>query len=179
MKLVTILAMSVLLLAAPALAHDGVNDKKQEEGKRRGYILKVGEGEVLGADIIKASPKSGTQGGVMIVQAMTDGFSTGLHEHLEADEFFYVISGRGRARLGREDHPIEAGDVIFVPAGEDHKIFVGEEGPLEILFFLDKPGLDEEFRVWHRRFSDENQPVTLEEINAIARKYGTVYKSID
>ena len=66
MKTVTVMGLSVLLLAVPALAHDGVHDDKKKEGERRGYVLKVGEGEVLGADIIKASPRSGTQGSVMV-----------------------------------------------------------------------------------------------------------------
>ena len=33
-------------------------------------------------------------------RAFPDGLSTGLHYHVKADEFFYVISGRGTARFG-------------------------------------------------------------------------------
>ncbi len=43
-----IVAFLMLLTALPALAHDGVKDKKQEEGKRRGDLLKPGEGEKHG-----------------------------------------------------------------------------------------------------------------------------------
>lgn len=38
--------------------------------------------------------------------------------------------------------------------------------------FLDKPGLDEEFRVWHARFADNPATLTLEELNAVSEKYG-------
>jgi mannose-6-phosphate isomerase-like protein (cupin superfamily) len=163
-------AISAFLILAACLA--------LAQEPRRGYVLKVGEGEVLADAIIKASPKSGTQGGVMILQTMPENFSTGLHIHLHADEFFYIVSGTGTATLGDETYAIEAGDVIFAPAGLKHRIrSEGEE--LVVLEFLDKPGLDEEFRAWHREYSENGQSVTLEQINAIANKYGTVYKTID
>jgi len=43
-----------------------------------GYVLKADEGERLGPNrIIKASPESGTQGGVMVIDNLEPGFSTG------------------------------------------------------------------------------------------------------
>ena len=146
--------------------------------RRHGYVLKRGEGEILGSDIIKASPSSGTSGSVMILQPMPGGFSTGLHVHLEADELFYAVSGRGMVTLDKRDFVVEAGDVFFAPAGMEHKVFVAEGSQLEVLEFLDKPGVDEEFRVWHRRFSQNPAELTLEELNAVARKYGTVYRTL-
>ena len=41
--------------------------------RRHGYVIKRGEGEILGSDIIKASPSSGTSGSVMILQPMPGG----------------------------------------------------------------------------------------------------------
>ena len=143
----------------------------------KGYVLKVGEGEFAAGAIIKASPGTGTNGGVLLQGAFAEHFSTGLHYHVEADEFFYVISGTGFARFGGKDHPVEAGDVIFVPAGEDHKLFTNDS-EMELLTFLDKPGLDEEFRAWHRAYG-EAIPVSLDQLNEIATKYGTVYKTLD
>ena len=178
MKIVTILAMSGLLLAAPALAHDGVNNKKQEEGKRHAYVLKVGEGEKLGPDrIIKASPKSGTQGGVMVLDVLPPGFTTGIHVHTVADEFFYVISGRGTATLGEEDKPIGPGDVVFVPAGGDHAMSVDADSSMKLLFFLDKPGIEGFFREAHAKYFSKSKPLTLEACNAIGRKYAFVCKT--
>jgi mannose-6-phosphate isomerase-like protein (cupin superfamily) len=152
----------------------GIVSSAQEA--RQGYVLKVGEGEIAAGAIIKASPKNGTQGGVMLIEPFPDDFSTGLHYHVKADEFFYVISGRGVARFGGKDHPIEAGDVVFIPAGEDHALLTNGS-TMELLAFLDKPGLDDEFRAWHRAYGDA-QPVSLEQINAIAKKFGTVYKTL-
>ena len=144
---------------------------------REGYVLKVGEGEYAAGAIIKASPSGGTQGGVLLQEPFPDGFSTGLHHHIEADEFFYVISGRGTATFGGENHPVEAGDVIFIPAGLDHKLWT-DGSTMELLAFLDKPGLDEEFRAWHRAYG-EDAPVSLEQLNEIAERYGTVYKTLE
>ena len=44
--------------------------------------------------------------------------------------------------------------------------------------FLDKPGFDQECRELYRKYPDWKQ-VTLEDVNAIARKYGTIYKTFE
>lgn len=147
----------------------------QEPGT--GYVLKSGEGERAAVPglIIKASPASGTQGGVAILQPMSPGFSTGLHYHVHADEFFYVIAGRGKATIGTTTHDIEAGDFIFVPSGQDHELEAVQS--LEVLEFLDKPGLDADFR--HVFPNPNGYPKTLDELNAVSSKNGTVYKRFD
>lgn len=170
--------IAFLALALPGLAHDGVHDKKQKGGERRGYVLKSGEGEKIGpARIIKASPKSGTQGGVMVLDELPPGFTTGIHVHTEADEFFYVISGRGTATLGEDAEAIGPGDVVFVPAGSDHAMSVDADDSMELLFFLDRPGIEEFFREAHAEYFSKSKPLTLEACNAIGRKYAYVCKT--
>jgi mannose-6-phosphate isomerase-like protein (cupin superfamily) len=56
------------------------------------------------------------------------------------DEVYVVARGRGRFRNGPERHPFEPGDLLFVPAGVEHRfeeftddlvvwvIFCGPEG---------------------------------------------------
>jgi len=163
----TIFCICVALAAALSFADDST----------KGYVLKVGDGEFAAGAIIKASPRTGSSGAVLIQEPFPENFSTGIHYHVEADEFFYVISGTGFARFGGKDHPVEAGDVIFIPAGEDHKLYT-KQTKMELLAFLDKPGLDEEFRAWHRAYGD-SMPVSLEQLNEIARKHGTVYKTLE
>lgn len=141
----------------------------------RGYVLKNGEGEEACCGVlIKASPRSGSRAGLLILQPMPAHFSTGIHYHTEADEFFYVVSGSGTATVAGEEHPIEAGDVIFVPAGEDHRLMTQSSG-MEIIEFLDKPGLDDEFR----GATNLGDDFTLEELNAISRPNGTVYRTLE
>lgn len=143
-----------------------------------GYVLKASEGEAVAGSLIKASPKSGTQNAVIILQPIPDQASTGLHYHLRADEFFYVISGTGTATLGDDDYRIEEGDVIFIPVGLDHEM-AADSGPLVLLEFKDLPGLDEEFRVWHKRFIEGGEEITLDRLNEFAEPLGTVYKTLD
>jgi|SRR5436190_2757355 len=37
------------------------------------------------------------------------------------DEIYYVVSGRARFTSGGDDRAVEAGDVLFVPAHEEHR----------------------------------------------------------
>ena len=84
----------------------------------------------------------------------------------------------GTATLGNYNHVIEEGDIIFVPVGLDHEM-TADSGPLVLLEFKDLPGLDEEFRVWHKRFVVGDEEMTLDNINEFAEPLGTVYKTLD
>ena len=167
-------ALIALGLAGPALAHDA--DKAAgQAGEPKGYVLKAGEGEALGPDrLIKASPKGGTQGGIMVLDQLPAGFTTGIHIHRKGDEFFYVISGEGVARLGDQDTAIGPGDVVFVPEGARHAMSVNADAGMELLLFMDEPGLEEFFREAHALFFSQGKPLSLEECNAIGAKYNMV-----
>ena len=39
----------------------------------------------------------------------------------QQDEVYVVASGTGRFQNGTELHPFQAGDVLFVPAGREHR----------------------------------------------------------
>jgi mannose-6-phosphate isomerase-like protein (cupin superfamily) len=43
------------------------------------------------------------------------------------DEVYYVVSGRGRFTSGGDERAVEAGDVLFVPAQEEHRFHSIEE----------------------------------------------------
>lgn len=51
------------------------------------------------------------------------------------DEAYYVVSGKGKIRVGDEIYPVEAGSVIFVAAHVEHK-FHDIEQDLTILVFF-------------------------------------------
>lgn len=145
----------------------------------RGYILKYGEGEDTspasdGSYITKASPKTGTRGAVMFYDEMAAGETSGVHYHTKADEFFYVIKGRGTVKLGEQESLVEAGDTIVVFVGEDHRITSSHDEPLTVVYFLDRPGLEEQFRL-----KLDRTKMTLDEFNKVVEKFGTVYKSFD
>jgi mannose-6-phosphate isomerase-like protein (cupin superfamily) len=150
----------------------------------QGYVLKHGQGTVFpGSDssvIIKASPELGSQQDISIVQKIGPGKGTGLHYHNDADEIFYVMEGAGTAVLGDKSYGIEAGDVIFIPKNLDHKIRKYDStGILKVLFFMDKPGLLEFFKERHKQFYVDKKPLTLRELNRIAEKYNTHFKTLN
>jgi quercetin dioxygenase-like cupin family protein len=51
------------------------------------------------------------------------------------DEIYYVVRGRGLIRVGYEDHAIQAGSVIFVPANVAHRFHqIDEDLTLLVVF---------------------------------------------
>ncbi len=148
---------------------------KPIEGKVEGFILKAGEGEpLLNGIVVKASPKTGTMGSILVEQTFPRGGTTNLRIHDQGDELFYVVSGRGTVTLGDETEVIEPGDVIFVPEGAVHRISnLDNDYPLTVVFFMDSPELVEEIRAIHTRVTSEpDRPITPEERAAIAERIG-------
>ena len=172
------LILTILIAATAACGPDadtGTRASGQTDTAPQGYVLKAGEGEALGPSrLIKASPRSGTQGGVVVLDQLQPGFTTGLHAHINADEFFYVISGTGTATIGEDEVSIGPGDFVFIPMAGSHRMSVADTGPMELLYFLDEPGLEEFFREAHALYFSQSQTMSLEECNAIGQKYGMV-----
>ena len=55
------------------------------------------------------------------------------HEHLE---FCYVMSGRGRHRIGEQVYEVSEGDLILINAGEYHQSLIGERGSMVVEFYV-------------------------------------------
>jgi mannose-6-phosphate isomerase-like protein (cupin superfamily) len=150
--------------------------------QQRGQVLKAGQGERLPGErntFVKASPKTGTQSIELFRDTMNPGLSTGVHVHREADEFFYVISGKGLAMVDGTEVEVAADDVVFVPRGHDHRLKSAGAVPLEIVFLVDKPGLASDFRENRSEAVAKKRRLTLDEWNAISEKYGTTHKTIE
>jgi quercetin dioxygenase-like cupin family protein len=142
---------------------------------QEGFVLKAGEGEALrNGIVVKVSPRDGSSGPILVEQTFPRGGSTGLHVHDQGDELFYVVSGRGSARLGATEQPIGPGDVIFVPASDAHRIQnLDNDDPLTVVFFMDSPELVELFRAIHERYTqDPNRAITSEEYAEFERRTG-------
>ena len=65
---------------------------------------------------------------------VTAGGNTPKHSH-DYEHEVYVVSGVGKVLLEGEMHEIGEGDVVYVPANEEHQ-FVVDEGSGESLRFL-------------------------------------------
>lgn len=62
------------------------------------------------------------------------GFETTFHAHKKADEFFYIISGKGLVELDSMKYEIGSGSVIFVPRGTAHNIKCLQKANEEFVF---------------------------------------------
>ncbi len=147
----------------------------QTEGETVGFVLKSGEGEpLLNGIVVKASPKTGTLGSMLVEQTFQRGYTTNLHVHDQGDELFYVVSGRGTATLGNKTETIEPGDVILVPQSTGHRIANPDnDEPLKVVYFMDSPELVEQFRALYERIASEpDRPITPEERAAIEERIG-------
>jgi mannose-6-phosphate isomerase-like protein (cupin superfamily) len=150
--------------------------------QQKGQVLKSGQGERLPGErntFVKASPRTGTQSVELFRDTMNPGLSTGVHVHREADEFFYVISGKGLAMVDSAEVTVEADDVVFVRKGHDHRLKNAGSAPLEIVFLVDRPGLASDFREKRSEAIAKKRRLTLEEWNTISEKYGTTHKTIE
>jgi mannose-6-phosphate isomerase-like protein (cupin superfamily) len=58
--------------------------------------------------------------------------TTSVSYHKIAEEFYYVVSGRGMAILDGKPHPLKPGDFLRLPPGTTHG-FITEAEPLEML----------------------------------------------
>ena len=52
--------------------------------------------------------------------------------HVRAEEYYFVLSGRGVAVLDGEDYPLSPGDFLRLPPRTTHGFITGDE-PLEML----------------------------------------------
>jgi mannose-6-phosphate isomerase-like protein (cupin superfamily) len=51
------------------------------------------------------------------------------------DEVYYITSGRGFIRVGAEDHPVEAGTLVYVKAHVEHRFHTITEDLRVLVFF--------------------------------------------
>jgi quercetin dioxygenase-like cupin family protein len=56
------------------------------------------------------------------------------------DEVYHVLSGKGRIGVGAEDCAVEAGTVVFVEAGVDHRFYAIEEDLTVLVLFAPAEG---------------------------------------
>jgi mannose-6-phosphate isomerase-like protein (cupin superfamily) len=60
------------------------------------------------------------------------------------DEVYHVVGGRASIRVGAEDRAVEAGTVVFVEAGVDHRFHDIEEDLTVLVFFAPAEGMGRE-----------------------------------
>ena len=61
------------------------------------------------------------------------GGETVEHFHRVSEEIYYFTSGSGRMRLGDEESPVRAGDMVVIAPGVNHKLWADADAPLVLL----------------------------------------------
>jgi quercetin dioxygenase-like cupin family protein len=73
---------------------------------------------------------------VEIPVAIPGGTQRGPHHHSDTEECIYVLSGRATTYADSGEYPLEAGDTILMPAGEQHVTRNTGSQPLVLLCFF-------------------------------------------
>ncbi|HVF57675.1 MAG TPA: cupin domain-containing protein [Pyrinomonadaceae bacterium] len=55
-------------------------------------------------------------------EILPPGATVGRHHHLETEEIYYILGGRGRMTVGDETREVSAGDAVFIPRGSTHTL---------------------------------------------------------
>ncbi len=147
----------------------------------KGFVLDTEAGEHLihfrdgGNIFIKVDPLKGSDHFALGTQQLPKGSGIPLHRHLDKDEVFYVLEGRGSVTLNEARHSCEKGGTIFIPRNTWHG-FSTPDQEMVLLWVMAPPGLDGFFRETCSRPGESTKDFTREQINAIALRYGTEFK---
>jgi len=146
-----------------------------------GYVLAATEGEHLvhfrdhGDIFIKIGSATGSNNIGLGTQQVTVGAGIPIHRHLHMDEAFYVLEGSGIFKLNDAHHSFEKGATIFIPRNSWHG-FANPDHELLLLWIVSPTGLDGFFRDTCSPPGVPPKQLTREQINEIARKYGTEFR---
>ncbi len=73
------------------------------------------------------------------VMTLAAGSSSGGESVHGGEQWLFVLSGTGEARIAGERHALSAHSLIVIEAGEPHEIFNTGDAPLETLNFYTPP----------------------------------------
>jgi quercetin dioxygenase-like cupin family protein len=148
---------------------------------RQGYMLSATEGEHLvhfrdhGDIFIKIGSATGSDNLAVGTQQVMQGSGIPTHRHFQMDEAFYVLKGSGTVTLDEKQLRFEPGATIFIPRNTWHA-FANPDHELLFLWIVSPPGLDGFFRETCNPPGVPPKKFTRDQINEIARRYGTEFK---
>jgi quercetin dioxygenase-like cupin family protein len=169
----------VLVSSAGFAASTLAAQATEQVAQANGYSLAPEAGEHLiqrgGNIFINVAPTTGSKDSAMGTQQVLTGIGIPIHRHFEMDEAFYVLEGGGTFTLGDSQHPIEKGSSIFIPRNNWHG-FQNPGRELALLWMATPAGLEAFFREVATRPGVPPVQRTKDQLNAIARRYGTEFR---
>lgn len=74
----------------------------------------------------------------LVVMALKAGEEIGLEVH-DGDQILCIVKGAGTAVVGGLEHRIDAGSVVFVPAGMNHNVVCGAAEAMKLFTIYAPP----------------------------------------
>ncbi len=81
-----------------------------------------------------------TQGLAMGMVILPPGRTSSAHSHETEQEVWYVISGRGRVRIGDEEAEIRSDTIVVAPAGITHQLTSEGDEALKAIWMFTPAG---------------------------------------
>lgn len=100
-------------------------------------------GEWVRTPILGAENRAIELGGLVII--LPPGHSVPYHYHKTRESILMVLSGEAVELYEDKEYPIQAGDVIFVPAGAKHAVINRSDQEIRFLEFFTHPPLGSDF----------------------------------
>lgn len=76
----------------------------------------------------------------LVVMSLAPGEDIGMEIHPDVDQFIRIEAGKGRAILNGEEHDLEDGSAIVIPAGTQHNIVNrSQKEPLKLYTIYSPP----------------------------------------
>ncbi|MBU0625184.1 cupin domain-containing protein [Patescibacteria group bacterium] len=80
-----------------------------------------------------------TERSQLVVMALQPGEDIGLEVHDEHDQFIRVEVGTGKAVMDGEEHQLEDGSAVVIPAGTEHNILNTGDGVMKLYTIYTPP----------------------------------------
>jgi len=170
-----------ILLGLGGLGLSRVLPPAKSLAQPQGYVLGADEGEQLvhfrdqSKIVIKAGSATGSVNLALGTQQVKIGAGIPVHRHFQMDEAFYILEGSGILMLNDVHHHFEQGGTVFIPKNSWHG-FANPDDELFLLWIVSPAGLDGFFRETCTPPGAPPKQFTHDQINEIARKYGTEFR---
>jgi mannose-6-phosphate isomerase-like protein (cupin superfamily) len=117
-----------------------VEDKKPDQDERSlRHVVEDRASEILRDTYYLIDPENSpsknlTMGYTVIYPT---GKTTG-HAHDDMEEVYYILNGKGKMVIGKDEFPIQAGDAFYVPFGAYHVTYNTGNQPLAMVWVTGK-----------------------------------------
>jgi mannose-1-phosphate guanylyltransferase len=100
-------------------------------------------GEWYRSPILGSEDQARELGGLVVI--LPPGKSVPYHFHKNRESLLLVLSGEAVELYEDKEYPIQAGDVLFIPAGAKHSVINRTAKEIRFLEFFTHPPLEKDF----------------------------------